>query len=1014
MKVHGVRLAAAAFQVWVLVFSIAVTVPAQARPGRAVESPSAVFSNTQAITINTNTGLTAPTIASVYPSSISVSGMTGNITKVEVSIKGVTHTIGQIDLLLVSPTGAKFVFLSDSNAAIRADSFFTFSDSGATMLMQPNPVVSGGTYLPSDLNSGTDTFPAPAPAGPYNLPPAATFASVFNGATPNGTWQLFAVDDTLFTPGYIVSGWSMNITTDGAPQTFANPGYIGFNDIIAPATPYGSTIDVSGQTGVISKLKVMLTGFSHARPSDVDVLLTSPNGKSAVIMSDVPITQTANSIDLTFDSAATAYLNNSPMVSGSYLPFDFSSGESDLFQPPAPLPPHLTFTDSLDSFNGFSPNGEWRLFVVDDSQVNSGSIAGGWSIEITMVPTPPPAPLSCSGPSFSPTNFPTGTNPTNMAVADYNNDNKADLAVVNQASNDVSILLGNGNGTFGAQTTFAAGSGAYAIVAGKFNADNIFDLAVANSGSGNVSILLGNGNGTFAAATNFAAGVNPISIDSADFNGDGKVDLSVANFGGFFYGSVTILIGNGTGGFALGTPVRTRTQPSYVAATNFNGDGNQDLIIASFGANSVSTFAGIGNGTFQLNQNISTGAGPVAVETTNLNGDAFLDLAVANYNSDSVTICYGNSNGAFTGCSANNPAGGANPIALTSGDYTNTGVRTIASALSGSNAVGGFANPIAVGLFPNAIKTADFNGDGKPDMVTANSGSNDVSVLINSCLAAKGLLYDYNADRKTDYSVFRPSTTSYYIQSLNNSGPHLTFGRPNDTLVPADYDGDRRTDFAYYRPESGLWFILDFANRPLYFLQFGLPADIPTPADYDGDGKADLAVFRPSDGNWYIRRSTDNSLQVTHFGASGDKPVAADFDGDGKDDIAIFRPSTGVWYILRSSDGQATIRQFGISEDKTVVADYDGDGKADIAVWRPSTGVWYILRSSDGDFNAIAWGLSADTPVVGDFDGDGKFDLAIWRESDTTWYIRKSSDSGGLYYFWGAAGDKPLPNAYIR
>ncbi len=1010
MRVDGVRNAIAAFQLWVLVFTMALTLPAQAPTGRTIDSPAAVFSNTQPITINTNTGLTAPTAASVYPSTISVSGMTGSITKVEVSIKGVVHTIGQIDLLLVSPTGAKFIFLSDSNAAITSDSFFTFSDTGATTLMQPNPVVSGGTYLPSDLNTGTDTFPAPAPAAPYNLPPAATFASVFNGAAPNGTWELYAVDDTLNSPGYIVSGWSLNITTDGAPQTFANPGYIGFYDIISPAAPYGSVINVTGQTGVLSNLKVTLTGFSHTAPGDVDILLVSPNGTSLSLMSDVSASSVSN-VDLTFDDAAASTISGT-ILTGTYRPTD-NFGETDFYPSPAPLPPYFN-SAPLSSLNGFNPNGEWRLFVVDDSQINSGTISGGWSIDITTGPTPTPPPLSCSGPSFTPSSYATGTNPTNLAVADFNNDGKADVAAVNQASNDVSVLLGNGNGTFGTHTTFAAGSGAYAIVAGKFNADNNFDLAVANSGSGNVSILIGNGNGTFSAPTNFAAGVNPISIDSADLNGDGKADLAIANYGGFFYGTVSILLGNGSGGFTLGTPVRTRTQPSFVTVTNFNGDGNQDLVIASFGADSVSTFAGNGAGSFQLIQNIPTGAGPVAIEVTNLNGDAYPDIAVANYNSDSVTYCSGNSGGTFGSCSINGPAGGTNPIALTSGDYTNTGVRTIATALSGSNAVGGFANTIAVGLFPNAIETADFNGDGKPDMVTANSGSNDISVLINGCVAAKGLLYDYNGDRKSDYAVFRPSSTSYFIQSVNPSGTYRIFGRPNDTLVPADYDGDRRTDIAYFRPESGLWSILDINGRPMYFLQFGSPGDIPMPADYDGDGRADLAVFRPSDGNWYIRRSTDHSLQVTHFGASGDKPAAADFDGDAIDDITVFRPATGVWYTIRSSDSQVIIRQFGISEDKTVPADYDGDGKADVAVWRPSTGVWYVLRSSDGNFTAVAWGFPTDIPVIGDYEGDGKFDFAVWRPSDRVWNIRKSSDGGTIGFQWGLGSDLPIPNAYVR
>lgn len=973
----------------------------------SVKTPLTVFSNTQPITINTASGLVAPTTAAVYPATINVTGMTGNTTKVEVSLRGIAHTVGQLDLLLVSPSGGKFIFLSDSNAVTTNDGFYTFSDTGATTLLQPNNTLPG-TFLPTDLNTGTDTFPAPAPAGPYSVPVSSTFASVFNGTSPNGAWTLYAVDDTLFASGRINSGWSLNITTDGAPQTFTDLNTISFNDIVTPASPYASVINVAGQSGVVTSLKVSLTGFSHAAPADVDIILVSPNGKSTVVMTDVTSSSVSN-INLTFDDAAANTINVNPIVSGTYRPTD-NFGDIDFYPNPAPPPPNQNY--GLSSFNGFSPNGEWRLFVVDDTQLNAGSIAGGWSLDITTGPQPPQPPLSCSGPSFSPASFPTGAGPTNFVLADLNNDGKTDVAVTNQVSNDVSILLGNGNGTFAPQTLVMAGSGPYAIASGLFNADSNIDLAVVNSTSNNVSILLGNGSGGFSAPVNFFVGTSPISIAVADLNNDGKQDLAVANFGGFFSGSVSLLLGNGTGGFTTGTQVRTRTQPSYVIAANINGDGNQDLIVANFGANSVSTFSGNGAGAFQLIQNLTSSSGPVALEYANFIGDSAPDLAIANYNSDTVTTYVGSSNGTFFSGSTNSV--GQNPISVTTGDYVGNGTRSFATALSGANAVNLSSSFINVGLNPNAVDTVDINGDGRPDMITANSGSNDISVLVNGCSAATGNIFDYNGDRKTDYSVFRPSNSAYYIQGLSTSTAVAFFGRSNDIQVPADYDGDRLTDIGFYRPENGLWFILDRFSRPISFFQFGLAGDIAVPADYDGDGKADITVFRPSTGDWYIRRSSDNSMQTIHFGGAGDKPVAADFDGDSRSDLAIFRPSNGVWYILQSSNGEAVIRQFGTAEDKTVVGDYDGDGKADIAVWRPSTAVWYILRSSDGGFNAVAWGFSTDIPVVGDFEGDGKYDYAVWRPSDRVWYILKSSDNGGAGFQWGLAGDTILPNSYVR
>jgi hypothetical protein len=254
------------FQISILLVSFAPHLLAKSK------SPLLVYSNAAPITINTAAGVTAPSLATPYSSDITVSGMTGAITKVEVTLRGVTHaTLNHLDFLLVSPTGAKFVFLADGGSFNSVeDQVYTFSDTASVQLLQ-NPV--SGTYLPTSGDAGADTFPAPAPAGPYSQPPSATFASVFNGADPNGTWQLFAVNDTLGSPGSINSGWAVTITTGGAPTTFTNPNYIAFSDILRTSSPYGTAINVAGAAGVISNLKVTLTGFSHASPADVDILL---------------------------------------------------------------------------------------------------------------------------------------------------------------------------------------------------------------------------------------------------------------------------------------------------------------------------------------------------------------------------------------------------------------------------------------------------------------------------------------------------------------------------------------------------------------------------------------------------------------------------------------------------------------------------------------------------------------------------------------------------------------------
>ena len=291
------------------------------------------------------------------------------------------------------------------------------------------------------------------------------------------------------------------------------------------------------------------------------------------------------------------------------------------------------------------------------------------------------------------------------------------------------------------------------------------------------------------------------------------------------------------------------------------------------------------------------------------------------------------------------------------------------------------------------------------------------SLILTGPTAApsSGKLFDYDGDGKADLSVFRPSTTTWYIQNSNATGSFniQTFGLSSDTIVPADYDRDGKTDIAVFRSSTGTWYSLNSATNTTAIVNFGTNGDLPVPADYDGDGKADYAIYRPSTGTWWISQSSNNAVTVTNFGLSDDKPTLGDFDGDGKSDIAVYRPSNGVWYRLNSSNGQFAAYQFGISTDNPTPADFDGDGKTDIAVYRPSTGTWYIVNSAGNSIAIINFGLAEDKPVPADYDGDGKADIAVFRPSSNIWYLQRST-SGFVAQQFGAGGDLATPNAFIR
>ena len=185
------------------------------------------------------------------------------------------------------------------------------------------------------------------------------------------------------------------------------------------------------------------------------------------------------------------------------------------------------------------------------------------------------------------TNFGVGTSPVSVAVGDFNGDGKQDLAVANYSfsAGKVSILLGDGAGSFSAANNFPVGSFPRSVAVGDFNGDGKQDLAAANNGSNNVSILLGDGAGNFSAATTFGAGSNPWSVAVGDFNGDGKQDLAVANWGS---SNVSIFLGDGTGSFSAATNFAVGGGPFSVAVGDFNGDGKQDLAVANSQSDNVS------------------------------------------------------------------------------------------------------------------------------------------------------------------------------------------------------------------------------------------------------------------------------------------------------------------------------------------------------------------------------------------------------------------------------------------
>jgi hypothetical protein len=237
--------------------------------------------------------------------------------------------------------------------------------------------------------------------------------------------------------------------------------------------------------------------------------------------------------------------------------------------------------------------------------------------------------------SFQPAvNFPAGNAPISVVVADFNHDGFPDLAVANEdAQGTVSILLGNGDGTFQAAVSYPAGMRTFSVAVGDFNGDGILDLVAPNAGDfsntqgGSVSILLGNGDGTFQAPVDYVAGVSPGSVGVGDFNADGILDLAVTNY----EGTVSVLLGRGDGSFqspanySVGTIILSQ---AALAVRDINDDGIADLAVAS--GSGVRVLLGNGDGTFQTTPiSYVAGVGAFSVAVGDFNRDGLPDGGVS-------------------------------------------------------------------------------------------------------------------------------------------------------------------------------------------------------------------------------------------------------------------------------------------------------------------------------------------------------------------------------------------------
>ncbi len=333
--------------------------------------------------------------------------------------------------------------------------------------------------------------------------------------------------------------------------------------------------------------------------------------------------------------------------------------------------------------------------------------------------------------------------PQSIVVADFNDDGVPDIAVgVNAITvggkGYINVFLGKGDGTFQAAKAFAALSENDSIVAAPFvdgGPVDILTVSNASSGTNNALILTGNGKGGFTVGKPFSLGgvINVSSLVAGDFNGDGQQDFVLA---GEIFGVPVfdVYLGNGNGTFNSGTLSATDATIAALGAGDFTGSGALDLaVVGSDGSVHISLQDGLGD--FFPGASTNAGKSPSAIVVGDFNRDGKADLAIANSGDNNVTILLGDGKGNFNPNAS--PSTGAKPASIALGDFNGDGIVDLAVANSGADTVtvllgkgnGTFTvgPALTTGSTPIALAAGNFNGEDVSDLAVANNTPASVS-----------------------------------------------------------------------------------------------------------------------------------------------------------------------------------------------------------------------------------------------------------------------------------------------